>query len=83
MKDNKVINTVPSLDKKDIKFLINLLKQNAPIGEKLCFNKYGKIISKLQNGVETTKEQPELVECICCGEKFTPICSDRCGCAMI
>jgi len=56
---SKKDNPVPSLNKKDIKFLIELLEQNAPFGEKICFNKYGKLISKLENGVETNNEKPK------------------------
>jgi len=56
-------NPIPSFDKEEISFIINLLKQSVPIGTKLAFTKQAKIISKLQNGVETNKEQSKCDIC--------------------
>lgn len=57
MKTKLVVNTVPSLDNKDIRILRDFTKHY--IG-----NEFRKLEDKLnlilQNGVETTKEQPKI-----------------------
>lgn len=80
MKNNKNGNPVPSLDKEDISVIINLLYEkhfhSAP-RDKTYLN----IISKLENGVETNKEQPEIHECEFNGDYMDARCI-HCGKSM-
>ncbi len=64
-------NPVPSIDNKDIGYLISLVKKDIEKDTPFKDIKY-LILKKLQNGVETDNEQPN--ECKCGGDN-TCMCS--------
>ncbi len=68
-------NPVPSIDSKELKYIIDLLKNNILFKIEQPYQKRyrTKIIQKLVNGVETDNEQPKL-ENSCTGHNNT-ICN--------